>query len=276
MSVQPHPTPDERALPADVLARRRVAFEGAVNFRDVGGYAAAGGRVTRWGRLYRSDALDRLTSSDLVAFRRLGIRAVYDLRGDDERARRPNPVASEQIALESGVPRQEFVDGSILETAADAEGRLCEVYLAILATAAPLFGRLYASLAAEGRLPAVIHCAGGKDRTGLASALLLGWLGVDRETVLDDYELTDRSQTAARHAEVLARFVSLGMSEAAAGALLSSPRWVMATALDTVEERYGGVDTYLREAGGLTAATLETLSRLLLEEAPAPSAEGAT
>lgn len=265
MSVPAERSADEGVLPSGDLARRRIAFDGVVNFRDVGGYPAIGGRLTRWGRLYRSDALDRLSGRDLVTYGRLGIRAVYDLRGDDERARRPNPVTSEQIPLESGVPRQEFVDGSVLKTAADAEDRLYEVYLAIVATAAPLFGRLFGELAIEEHLPAVIHCAGGKDRTGLATALLLSWLGVDRETVLDDYELTDRSATAERRAEVLARFVAIGMTEEAAGAFLSSPRWVMEATLDTVDDRYGGVDSYLRRRGGLGSPTLEALRRLLLE-----------
>lgn len=270
MSVPAEPTSDRRAPTADDFSRRHVAFEGVVNFRDLGGYPAGRGLRTRWGRVYRSDALYRLTSADLVVFEGLGIRAVYDLRGDDERANRPNAMASRQIPLESRVPRNEFVDGSILQTSKDAEWRLHEVYLAVLATAGPLFGRLFASLAVEEDLPAVIHCAGGKDRTGLAAALLLRLLGVDRDTVLDDYELTDRSQTAERHAEILARFVAVGMSKEAAAAFVASPRWVMAASLDAVDERYGGIEAYLCDRAGLPARTLETLKDLLLEQASEP------
>lgn len=244
---------------------RRIAFEGVVNFRDLGGYRTAAGRCTAWGRVFRSDALYRLSPADLVTYAALGIRAVYDLRSDDERALHPNPMPSRHIPLESHVPRGEFTDGSALREAIDAERRLRDVYLAVLSTAGPLFGELYAGLAHDDGLPAVIHCAGGKDRTGLAAALLLSCLGVGRESVLDDYELTAHTLTAARHREILQRFVSVGMSQEAARAFLGTPRWVMAEALETIDKDYGGVEAYLRGPGALGTTTLEALRRLLLE-----------
>ena len=238
---------------------------GVVNFRDLGGYPAHAGRPTRWGRVFRSDALYRLTPSDRAVYDRLGIASVYDLRSDDERKLHPNPVPSRQFALESHVPREEFSDGSALRSAADAENRLRDVYLAILATAGPLFGELYSRLADDARLPAVFHCAGGKDRTGLVAALLLSWLGVERATVLDDYELTGRTLTAERHQEILSRFVATGMAQEAAVGLLATPRWVMATALEAVDAEYGGVEAYLRGPAALTTESLQALRDLLLE-----------
>jgi protein-tyrosine phosphatase len=111
----------------------------------------------------------------------------------------------------------------------------------------------------------VVHCAGGKDRTGLAAALLLSWLGVDRKIVLDDYELTGRTQTPERHREILDRFVSAGMSHDAAVALLAAPRWVMAEALDVVDDEYGGVEAYLRGPAAMSVETLDALRLQLLE-----------
>lgn len=215
--------------------------------------------------MFRSDALYRLTPSDRLAYDQLGIASVYDLRSDDERKRHPNPMPSRQLALESHVPREEFNDGSAVRSAADAENRLRDVYLAILATAGPLFGELYAGLADEAGLPAVFHCAGGKDRTGLAAALLLSWLGVDRATVLDDYELTGRTLTVERHQEILARFVATGMTQEAALGLLGAPRWVMAAALEAVDADYGGVEAYLRGPAALTPQSLQALRDLLLD-----------
>jgi protein-tyrosine phosphatase len=215
--------------------------------------------------VFRSDALYRLTPSDRVVYDQLGIVAVYDLRSNDERERHPNPMPSRQVALESQVPRDEFNDGSALRSAADAESRLRDVYLAILATAGPLFGELYSGLADQARLPAVFHCAGGKDRTGLAAALLLSWLGVDRAAVLDDYELTGRTLTVERHQEILARFIATGMSQEAALGLLAAPRWVMATALEAVDAEYGGVEAYLRGPAALAPQSLQALRDLLLD-----------
>ena len=249
----------------DDFERRRIGFEGVVNFRDLGGYPTASGLRTRWGRVFRSDALSRLTAHDLVRFEALGICTVFDLRSDDERTRHPDPMASRQIPLESRVPREEFTDGSALKTVIDAETRLLDVYLAVLETAGPLFGELFCALADPASLPAVIHCAGGKDRTGLATALLLSWLGVDRPIVLDDYELTGRALTRERHREILERFVSTGMSNEAALAFLEAPRWVMAAALDVLDKEYGGVEAYLRGRAATTSATLEALRQNLLE-----------
>ncbi|MGA2209804.1 MAG: tyrosine-protein phosphatase [Acidimicrobiales bacterium] len=251
----------------DDLEQRRVPFEGVVNFRDLGGYETATGQRTVWGAVFRSDNLYRLSTADLTRFDALGVRSVFDLRSDDEREQHPNPVPSRQIALESRVPRREFTDGSSLRFAIDAETRLREVYLAIVATAGPLFGELFAALAEPDGLPAVIHCAGGKDRTGLAVALLLGALGVDRDTILYDYELTGKSQTAERHQEILERFVATGMSPEAAHALLGAPRWVMEAALDVIDDEYGGAEGYLRGPAGLRTTTLDALRMLLLEPA---------
>jgi protein-tyrosine phosphatase len=242
-----------------IAGKRRIAFEGPVNFRDLGGYETSEGGRTRWGQLYRSDGLHRLTPRDMQLFGQLGIRVVYDLRSDGERELNPDPMASRGISLESNVPRQEFADGSSLQSPADAETRLRDVYLAVISTAGPLFGELYTGLAEPGGLPAVFHCAGGKDRTGLAAALLLSVLGVARETVLDDYELTDRVLTAERHKEILARFVGVGMSVEAAAAFLSAPRWVMAEALLFVDETWGSAEQYLRNAAEMSTSTLQSL-----------------
>ncbi len=69
---------------------RHVAHEGTLNFRDLGGYAAADGRTVRWGRLYRADALRALTAPDLEVLAALGIATVCDLRGVNEAAALPD------------------------------------------------------------------------------------------------------------------------------------------------------------------------------------------
>lgn len=82
-----------------VAGERRLPFEGVTNFRDLGGYPAAGGATLRWGRVFRSDALYAMTERDRALFDLLGVRAVYDLRNDSERAERPNPLPSLQMTL---------------------------------------------------------------------------------------------------------------------------------------------------------------------------------
>ncbi|MGH9171297.1 MAG: tyrosine-protein phosphatase [Acidimicrobiales bacterium] len=245
--------------------QRRVPFVGPVNFRDIGGYRTDSGRFTRWGLVYRSDGLHRLTAADLADYERLGIQTVYDLRGDQERLEKPNPMPSVHVNVESQVPRHEFEDGSALQTAMDAENRLRDVYLATLRTGPILFGELLTALAAPEHLPAVIHCMGGKDRTGVATALLLSTLGVDRATILDDYELTNTSVTAERVDEVRAMFLSVGMGHGAATGLLRAPRWALAEALDWIDSEFGSVERYLATEGRLSSAALAALRANLLD-----------
>ena len=249
---------------AVVAAERRLPFEGVRNFRDLGGYRTSSEGWTRWGHVFRADALHQLTAVDLVALERLGLRVVYDLRGDDERRREPNPMQSRQFALLGPQSSGDRPDLSDRQEAGDGERWLHDQYRGMLADAAPLFGQLLSSLTDPDGLPAVFHCAAGKDRTGLTAALLLSWLGVDRETVLDDYELTGVWRTIEHEQPALRSLVACGMSHEAAVASLGAPRWVMAETLATLDADYGSIEAYLSGPAAMERATLDELRHLLV------------
>jgi protein-tyrosine phosphatase len=234
---------------------RCVPFAGALNFRDIGGYPVAGGGITRWRAVYRSDSLHYLTNGDLAAFDALGVKAIYDLRRPGEIASFPGP--RDYVHLE--IPNGDLArSAASLQTRRDGEAWLAADYLSMLATAAPAFGRLLARLADDGRLPAVVHCLGGKDRTGIAIALLLTALGVDRGTVLDDYELTSRCQVS-RVPEVVEAFTRLGIGRPAGEALMSTPRWAMAQALRELDQEHAGIRQYLLGPGRMSPQALNAL-----------------
>jgi protein-tyrosine phosphatase len=235
---------------------RRVPFAGALNFRDIGGYPAAGGGMTRWRAVYRSDSLHFLTEGDLAAFDALGVKAVYDLRRPGEVTRFPGPRDHVRLEIPSG--DLATWPAASLQTRRDGEEWLAADYLSMLARGPLVFGRLLTRLADGGRLPAVVHCLAGKDRTGMAVALLLTALGVDHATVLDDYELTSRCQ-ASRVPEVVKAFTRLGIGRPAAEALVSTPRWAMAQALRELDQAGGGIEHYLLGPGGVSPQTLSTL-----------------
>ena len=243
-----------RRVGDDVI--RRVPFAGALNFRDIGGYPVAGGGVTRWRAVYRSDSLHYLTDADLAPFDALGVKMVYDLRRPGEIARFPGPRDYVRLQIPSG--DLAAWPAASLQTRRDGEEWLAADYLSMLAGAAPDFGSLLARLADDGSLPAVVHCLGGKDRTGMAIALLLTALGADRGTVLDDYELTSRCHTA-RVPEVVEALARLGIGRPAGEALMSTPRWAMAQALRELDQAYGGIREYLLGPGGMSAQTLSAL-----------------
>jgi protein-tyrosine phosphatase len=252
--------------PPRIAAERRVRFSFPTNFRDLGGYPAEGGH-TRWGVLYRADALHRMDAEDLVRYRALGIRSVYDLRGDAERLAHPDPVPSRQLSLISGTP------AAVTEARAEVDARrerqdgervLAELYRGIVDNVPALLGELLGSLAEPDALPAVFHCTGGKDRTGIAAALLLDLLGVPRTVVLDDFELTSRFRLRHHQTESLRTLLSSGMAPEAAAGVLGTPRWAMAEALGHLDDRYGGAEAYLLGPGRLDPSTLAELRRLLV------------
>jgi protein-tyrosine phosphatase len=254
--VSESPAPTERHIPMGMV----------LNFRDLGGYETAAGGRTLWRTVYRADSLHKLTPAEDGALRRVGVQAVFDLRSAEERQARPSVAGSRHLPITSRSP----TDGSNagLRSREDGERWLREEYRLMLAHAAADFGALLSALAEPANRPAVFHCAGGKDRTGLAAALLLSWLGVARQTVLDDYELTSLLVPEDSLATVAESFCASGMELPAAWGLLSSPRWAMTEALDELDERYGGVESYLLGPAGMQTDQLDALREQLVARDP--------
>ena len=257
---------------AVTVRERRLQLEGPVNFRDLGGYATADGRQVRWGRVYRSDSLESLTRADLDRIDALGIRMVCDLRRDEERTAAPSRVDGH-----GDVRIEHLPIGGIAAETKDMAGRMlrgeipevsvtmmADVYLTILDLHPDSFGAVVAHAADPASLPMVVHCTAGKDRTGVASALLLAALGVDDETIAADYELSNEFQAYARVAAVRPQLDAAGVEFAKVEAYFLAPRAVIAATLKGLRERYGGVEEYLTGHAGLVPATLDKLRDLLL------------
>ena len=179
---------------------RLIALEGAVNFRDLGGYVTADGQRTRWRVLFRADGLGELTEPDLAVLRQLGIRTVVDLRSGYE---------LEQSRFNVEAHPVEFHHFPFIDQLPDVEewdsrpGLLGSQYTEMLDDAMPqIVGALEVLAASEAR-PAVFHCTAGKDRTGLLSALVLLLLGVPEETVVADYALSGAAMARLRDKLIL-------------------------------------------------------------------------
>ena len=141
---------------------------------------------------------------------------------------------------------------------------LRDMYSGLLAHAAAEIGELFRAMAADDALPTLFHCTAGKDRTGVVAALLLTWLGVDRELVLDDFELTEQYAGHQMHEQMFQRMLERGMSPEAAAGMLHATRASMQAALEELDSRYGGIERYLRDDAGVDADTLLTLRQRLL------------
>ena len=181
---------------------RLIALQGAVNFRDLGGYAAGEGMRTRWRVLFRADGLGELTESDLSVLRALGIRTVIDLRSGGELERGRFDVDAHPVAFHHFPFMEELPDAQDFER---RPGFLGSQYREFLSDAGGQIRAALEVLADPGALPAVFHCTAGKDRTGVLSAIVLSLLGVDEPTVVADYALSGAAMERLR-AKLILKF----------------------------------------------------------------------
>jgi protein-tyrosine phosphatase len=169
---------------------RALAFEGCVNFRDLGGYRTTDGLEVGWRRLFRADGLHRLTETDRRQLIDLGVATVIDLRTVDEAEQRGRfpvaevPVRYVDLPLTDVLPTTE-------EMPSWAEASyVASRYRLMVSEGGPALTGAFAALASGDALPAVFHCSAGKDRTGVLSALILAFLGVPDGTIVKDYALS--------------------------------------------------------------------------------------
>ena len=243
---------------SDAENLRWLPIQGCVNFRDLGGYRNRDGRTVRWRRLYRSDALQDMTSHDaLYAINELGMRMVVDLRNSDEAerdGRGPLPGAGAEyrhipLLEERGFPP--FTGQDVVERLSTTYQWLVHNSGARVATA------VNAIAEAEGGV--VFHCSAGKDRTGLMSAMLLEVLGVDAETIEADYLLTNEAVEG-----ILRRIQAMQPHASPTTQSLAAQPLALQRFRDTLHQEYGGAEAYLR-THGVSDATLASLRRNLLE-----------
>jgi protein-tyrosine phosphatase len=230
--------------------RRVIPLFAVHNFRDLGGYPTNDGRHTRWRTLFRADGLYRLTPDDANIVMNLGVRTVVDLRTNNEvRERGTFPVNVHDVAYHH-LP---IIDATWGETQTpefdDAVDFLVYAYREMLAEAAPRFADAINLLSQQSVLPAVFHCAAGKDRTGILAALVLGVLGVDESIIAADYGLTRSATTrlrawARQHQPELADLYDRMPPRFTA----ADPR-AMTIILNDITSRYGSVRNYVREIG---------------------------
>jgi protein-tyrosine phosphatase len=175
---------------------RHIDLTGCYNFRDLGGYPAAGGSRTRWRRLFRADGLDHLVDADRALVAELGIRAVIDLRTDVEATGADATPGGARLAAELDgtsyhhLPLTDVLPGSEDAPRWDDHRFVSDRYAGMLRDGTSSVVAALDLLAAPGGLPAVFHCSVGKDRTGVLAAVVLGMLGVPDDVIVQDYALS--------------------------------------------------------------------------------------
>ena len=251
-------------------ADRILPPECGFNFRDFGGYPAAGGARVKTGMLYRAGVMAFVEQAGRDRLATLGIATICDLRSSTERDHRPTRW-HEGLGVElwardyahSAADLTEAIERGCAD-AAFMRDAMIELYRDIAYDHAPSYRALF-DLLARGRVPLVVNCSAGKDRTGTAVALVLSALGVSRETILADYLLTARADFSFLMSYTQRQQESEMTAEATAPLLAADPAYLDAL-FDTIERRNGSIAFYLAQELGIGPVELERLRHHLLVE----------
>ncbi len=252
---------------------------GVRNFRDVGGLPTVDGRRVRHGVLFRSGHLAHATAEDAVFLSSLGLHTVFDFRNAADQKLEGADVELPGVR-NVNLPLSDPADGAefwrmvrdgdldqLRSVLADGKGadRMISSYRLIIKERTAEHALVLRSLA-EDSVPALMHCAAGKDRAGLSVAVTLLALGVERDAIVDDY-----LKSSAKH-----RRYKVHRSGGSASAyspevmelldpLFDARAEYLSAAFETVEETWGGVDPYLEQGLGLTDADRERLRARMLD-----------
>lgn len=222
---------------------RHLNLQGASNFRDLGGYPTADGRMTRWRQLFRSNHLGQLTAADVEIVRGLGVKRAFDFRGVEERTGgicRVSEITVHSLPIEPTVVaalRAKLANGTLSAPAALEIMR--ESYRNYVRHNTHSFRALFSHLL-EDHAPLVIHCTAGKDRTGFACALILHALGVPDEIIAEDYLLTNRFYRRDPSA-------AAELPEDVRDAIGNVEASYLAAGFEAVHAEYGDLETYIRD-----------------------------
>lgn len=261
---------------------RHIALEGQSNFRDIGGYKTIDGRTVKWGEVYRTGELPRLTDEDIAILEKLGIRMVHNFLLEEEIKQRGEDRLPDGTILIKN-PIQTSADDlvmAVLEARKTGDFSAVspeinrEVHRILAKEGKEEYAALLRDVADPANRPFVFHCSHGVHRTGTATAILLSALGVPWETVREDYLLSN----TYRSEEIKRRIKQLTLE--AAKTLNIPPEEVDTTnivafyilqgdyidgTLEIIEKEYGSMDNYITKGLGLSYEELENLRNQLLE-----------
>lgn len=262
------------------VAERLLPLERGSNFRDVGGYSAAGGKHVRWGKIYRSGAMPLLSDKDYAYLDALDIDTIVDLRSVEERQIAPtlldDRTGARYVANDYSA---NAIFGRLAATKPGAAPTgVGSMYREWLISLAPQYRAIFAGLLAKDGAVAY-HCSAGQDRTGVGTALVLSALGVPRDVILADYHLstpfrrTENEMPTIDAAQYPGNVVASFYAKTMATPEARKPRPLydatgaaqLAATFDEIDRRWGSVDRYLDEVLGVDANELAALRADYLE-----------
>jgi len=245
---------------SDDEIERHIALENALNFRDFGGYRTVDGGRVRWRRLFRAGGLSELTPADLDVLRELGIATVLDLRSTAEWESGRFPVHEIPVALHHLPLVEEILDPARYTV---PEGMLAARYQEIAQIGATNIAQAISIVADRECHPVVVHCLAGKDRTGVVVALILSLLGVDDETVAEDYALSNLAMGRLR-ALAEATLEPIVRDEAVSDEVFSARPSNITALFGALRAAHGSIEDFVISAG-VKPAAIDALRHALLD-----------
>ncbi len=248
--------------------KREIKLQGAVNFRDIGGYTTREGKKVKWGKLYRSAALDKLTANDIDELQKLSIAYDLDFRGPYEVKIAPDkiPATTTRISLPAG--SENIGDSNYLKNMMRSiknDSGLVKFYSDLTPFQKryqPMFEELL-QLNKDSSL--LFHCSAGKDRTGIAAALILFALGVDEKTIVEDYLATNYYRRNENEKAIKAMVQYYKLDEVSAGNMMAAKESYIQSTFTSIKTQYGSIDAYLEKVMGLNAQKRSLLKLKFLE-----------
>ena len=227
-----------------ILAERHLPMAGGYNFRDLGGFKTQDGRYTKWGKVFRSDDLHNLTEEDLNYLSSIPMTNIVDFRSEEEisKAADKNPASLKKNYQLSIDPGNVLDFARVAEkTEAEMEQMMMQLNEVLVSdsTCIDRYKVFFKQLQDEQEVPLMFHCSAGKDRTGMAAALILHALGVDEDTIIQDY-LSSNDYLGDKYAALKKEHPSFS-------ALFEVRQQYLQAGLNKIKEKYGSVDAFLTD-----------------------------
>jgi protein-tyrosine phosphatase len=229
---------------------RDLIWDGLLNVRDLGGHPTEDGGETRFGEIVRADTVRRLSDEGWRALLDYGIRTIVDLRTDQELEADPPAELPVTVVHVPFLTDDQDVFAEVEEAASKATDYVTatrDVYLIFLERFRENVAAAVTAVADAPEGGVVVHCMGGKDRTGLTTAFLLRMAGVPIEEIAADYALSEE-RLRPRHDKWLAEAETEAERERLRR-IAATPAKSMVGVLEEIERRYGSVEAYLRAGG---------------------------
>jgi len=254
---------------------RVVELEGGINFRDLGGYFNSQGKTVKWRKIMRCGHLANLSEHDLNVLEDIGVTQIHDFRRKEEQTRSPSCAVRAdffedyQIYIGDISRFWEFLfEGEL--TPESAHELVVNSYRSCIDLVIPAFSRFMREIVDNADHSSIFHCSAGKDRTGMAAALILSALDVPRETIVEDYLLTRQHYDSTQLIEIIERHLRDAKVDNWDRAWLTPYVSVhqdnIEAFLDAIDDSYGSMQSYLTNALGLSEADLDSMRQQLLDE----------